>query len=226
MITITKNELPYEKFMKSGAGALSDAELLAIIIRTGTANSSAVTIARQILQRSSGSNEGLNVLHHISLQELKRIPGIGEIKAIKIKCIAELSRRMARQRAEKNLCFSTPSTIADYYMEELRHEECEKVILLLLDNKLQFMEDYMVSKGTVNASLLSSREVFRYALRHGACKIVLLHNHPSGNPAPSRQDIEITTKIKEAGLLMEIPLMDHIILGDGCYVSLKEYGYL
>ena len=226
MITITKNELPYEKFMKSGACALSDAELLAIIIRTGTANSSAVTIARQILQCSSGSNEGLNVLHHISLQELKRIPGIGEIKAVKIKCIAELSRRMARQRAEKNLCFSTPSTIADYYMEELRHEECEKVILLLLDNKLQFMEDYMVSKGTVNASLLSSREVFRYALGHGACKIVLLHNHPSGNPAPSRQDIEITTKIKEAGLLMEIPLMDHIILGDGCYVSLKEYGYL
>lgn len=226
MTSITKNELPYEKFLRLGAASLSDAELLAIIIRTGTANTSALSIARQILEQAQISGEGLNSLHHISLQELQKIPGIGEIKAVKIKCIAELSRRMARQRAEKTLCFSTPSTIADYYMEEMRHEEYEKVLLVLLDNKLQRMGEYMISKGTVNASLLSSREVFRYALSHGACKILLLHNHPSGNPSPSCQDIEITKKMKEAGILMEIPLVDHMILGDGCYVSLKEYGYI
>lgn len=226
MISTPTNELPYEKFLKMGASSLSDAELLAIIIRTGTANSSALSIAGQILDQTGSAGTGLNRLHHISLQELKKIPGIGEVKAVKIKCIAELSRRMAKQHAAKSLCFTTPSTIADYYMEEMRHEEYEKILLLLLDNKLQLLEEYMISKGTVNASLLSSREVFRYALRHGACKIVLLHNHPSGNPSPSRQDIELTKKIKEAGILMDIPLIDHMILGDGCYVSLKEYGYL
>ena len=223
---IAKSELPYERFLQFGATSLSDAELLAIIIRTGTANASALSIARQILCSQGEKEEGLNLLHHISLEELKRIPGIGEIKAIKLKCIAELSRRMAKQHAKKMLCFQTPSTIADYYMEEMRHEETEKILLLLLDNKLQLLEEYMISQGTVNASLLSTREVFRYALRRGACKIVLLHNHPSGNPSPSRPDIEITSQIKEAGIFMEIPLVDHIILGDGCYISLKEYGYI
>ena len=216
---------PYEKFIKHGAASLTDAELLAIIIRTGTRNASALSIAQQILDQFE-QNRKLNSLHHITMQELMEIDGIGEVKAVKIKCIAELSSRMAKQHAAQTLDFKTPSSIADYYMEQMRHEEVEKVLLLLLDTKLHLMEEYLLSKGTVNASLLSVREVFRHALRAGACKIVLLHNHPSGNCNPSMEDLSVTKKIMEAGKLMEIPLLDHLIVGDGCYLSLKEHGYI
>ena len=216
---------PYEKFIKHGAASLTDAELLAIIIRTGTRNASALSIAQQILDRFE-QNRKLNSLHHITMQELMEIDGIGEVKAVKIKCIAELSSRMAKQHAAQTLDFKTPSSIADYYMEQMRHEEVEKVLLLLLDTKLHLMEEYLLSKGTVNASLLSVREVFRHALKAGACKIVLLHNHPSGNCNPSMEDLSVTKKIMEAGKLMEIPLLDHLIVGDGCYLSLKEHGYI
>ena len=216
---------PYEKFLKHGAASLTDAELLAIIIRTGTKNASALTIAQKLLDRFE-QNRQLNSLHHITIQELMEMEGIGEVKAAKIKCIAELSARMAKQHAAQTLDFKTPSSIADYYMEQMRHEEVEKVLLLLLDTKLHLMEEYLLSKGTVNASLLSTREVFRHALRAGACKIVLLHNHPSGSCNPSMEDLSVTKKIMEAGNLMEIPLLDHLIVGDGCYLSLKEYGYI
>ena len=216
---------PYEKFIKHGAASLTDAELLAIIIRTGTRNASALSIAQQILDRFE-QNRKLNSLHHITMQELMEIDGIGEVKAVKIKCIAELSSRMAKQHAAQTLDFKTPSSIADYYMEQMRHEEVEKVLLLLLDTKLHLMEEYLLSKGTVNASLLSVREVFRHALKAGACKIVLLHNHPSGNCNPSMEDLSVTKKIMEAGKLLEIPLLDHLIVGDGCYLSLKEHGYI
>ena len=216
---------PYEKFIKHGAASLTDAELLAIIIRTGTRNASALSIAQQILDQFE-QNRKLNSLHHITMQELMEIDGIGEVKAVKIKCIAELSSRMAKQHAAQTLDFKTPSSIADYYMEQMRHEEVEKVLLLLLDTKLHLMEEYLLSKGTVNASLLSVREVFRHALKAGACKIVLLHNHPSGNCNPSMEDLSVTKKIMEAGKLMEIPLLDHLIVGDGCYLSLKEHGYI
>ena len=216
---------PYEKFLKHGAASLTDAELLAIIIRTGTKNASALTIAQKLLDQFE-QNRQLNSLHHITIQELMEMEGIGEVKAVKIKCIAELSARMAKQHAAQTLDFKTPSSIADYYMEQMRHEEVEKVLLLLLDTKLHLMEEYLLSKGTVNASLLSTREVFRHALRAGACKIVLLHNHPSGSCNPSMEDLSVTKKIMEAGNLMEIPLLDHLIVGDGCYLSLKEYGYI
>ena len=150
------------------------------------------------------------------------IPGIGEVKAVKVKCLAELAVRMASEKASASLKFASPQTVADYYMEKMRHQEMEMILLLLLDNKLRLIEEYTLSQGTVRASLLSSREVFIKALKSRACHLMLLHNHPSGDPAPSKQDIVITQKIKEAGELMDIPLIDHIILGDGCYVSLKE----
>ena len=166
------------------------------------------------------------MLHHISLNELMNIPGIGEVKAVKVKCIAELAKRMAQQKVEEQLKFDKPETVASYFMEELRHEEKEKILLLSLDNKLHLIEKYILSIGTINASLLSTREVFVQALKNQASFIMLLHNHPSGDPVPSKQDIAITKKIKEAGELIEINVLDHIIIGNGCYVSLKEYGLL
>lgn len=217
-----RQELPYEKFIALGPEALSDAELIAIILRTGTRSLSALELAKRVLQKANGRNEGLNCLHHLTLQELEEIPGIGEVKAVKLKCMAEIAVRMSRERASRKLKFDSPRSVAEYYMEEMRHQEKEKILLLLLDNKLQFIEEYMISLGTVNASLLSTRDVFIRALKSRASHVMLLHNHPSGDPKPSRQDILITHKIKEAGELMDIPLVDHIILGDGIYTSLKE----
>lgn len=219
---LLKKELPYEKFLTFGPEALTETELIAIILRTGTYNCSALELAQKVLLKASGKSKGLNGLHHLSLQELMEIPGIGEVKAVKIKCMAEMAIRMAKQRAADALKFDTPETVADYYMEQMRHLEKEKIILLLLDNKLHLIEEYMISLGTVNASLLSTRDVFIQALRVRAAKMILLHNHPSGDPHPSKEDITITQTMKEAGELMDIPLMDHIILGDGCFISLKK----
>lgn len=225
--TLTRNEdQPYEKFLKLGPESLSETELLAIILRTGTRNCPALQLAGKVLSLSNSREKGLNALHHISLPELMEIPGIGEVKAVKIKCIAELSKRMAKERAESALKFDTPETVADYFMEELRHEEKEKILLLSLDNKLHLIEKYVLSIGTVNASLLSPREVFVRAFKCQASNVMLLHNHPSGDAMPSRQDILITSKIKEAGELVEIPVIDHIIIGNGCYTSLSEKGLL
>lgn len=219
---LLKTELPYEKFLTFGPEALTETELIAIILRTGTRNCSALELAQKILMKASGKSKGLNGLHHLSLQELMEIPGIGEVKAVKIKCMAEMAIRMAKQRAADALKFDTPETVADYYMEQMRHLEKEKIILLLLDNKLHLIEEYMISLGTVNASLLSTRDVFIQALRARAAKMILLHNHPSGDPHPSNEDITITQTMKKAGELMDIPLIDHIILGDGCFISLKK----
>lgn len=220
------SDMPYEKFIKLGPEALTEKELLAIILRTGTQNYSATELADMILSYQTGRYEGLNALHHLTIKDLMSIPGIGEVKAVKLKCISELAKRMAKEKAEKALRFNKPSTVAEYFMEELRHQEKENILLLSLDNKMQLIEKYVLSVGTVNASLLSSREVFVQALKDRASNVMLLHNHPSGDPVPSEQDILITNKIKEAGLLLDIPLIDHIIIGSGCYISLKEHGLL
>lgn len=219
--TTNKADLPYEKFLTLGAGALTEAELLAIILRTGTRNCPALELAREVLSLAGGKGEKLNCLHHLTLRELMEIPGIGEVKAVKIKCLSELAMRMSRERAAGGLRFDDPGTVADYYMERMRHQEKEIILLLLLDNKLKLIEEYMISLGTVRASLLSTREVFLEAFKCRASNLMLLHNHPSGEPKPSGLDIAVTRKIKEAGELMDIPLIDHIILGDGCYISMK-----
>ena len=140
-----KAALPYEKFMTFGPAALTSAELLAIILRTGTRNCPALELAQKILSLSGQGTPELNSLHHISLRELMEIPGIGEVKAVKVKCIAELALRMSREKAADALRFDTPDTVADYYMEKMRHQEKEIVLLLLLDNKLKLIEEYMVS---------------------------------------------------------------------------------
>ena len=137
---LTKNqELPYEKFLALGAEALTEAELIAIILRTGTKDCPALKMAQKVLSLAKGKEPGLNGLHHISLEELMEIPGIGEVKAVKIKCIAELAVRMACERAAASVRFNYPDTVAAYYMEKLRHEEKEIVLLLLLDNKLNLI---------------------------------------------------------------------------------------
>lgn len=225
---IWEEQLPYEKFETYGPETLSDAELIAILLRTGTRDCNSVQLAKQILTLGSqtGQSGGLLTLQHVSLPQLMSIKGVGKVKAIRLKCVTELSKRMAMQSFRHGIRFDKPSTVAGYYMEQLRHLEVEQVILVMTDNKNRFLQDMILSKGTVNMSVLSPREIFLQAIRMQAVHILLVHNHPSGDPTPSRQDIEITWRIYEAAQILNIPLVDHIIIGDNVYTSLKELGYL
>lgn len=216
---------PYEKCLASGTESLTDTELLAVIIRTGTKGMSAVALADRILNLSC-SNEGLLGICHLSRQELMELPGIGLVKAIQIKCIGELSKRIATKRARKALAFTQPLSIADYYMEQLRHEEQEQMICMMLDTKNHFIGDEIISRGTVNASLISPREIFLLALRYHAVHLILIHNHPSGDATPSEDDRILTRRICEAGDLLGISVLDHIIIGDHQYMSFREEKYL
>lgn len=218
--------LPYEKFLKKGPETLSDAELLAIILRTGTKGADTVSIAQKVLALSEGGKQGILGLHHLTVRELMSIRGIGEVKAVKLKCIAELSSRIARAGAEERLQLTNPRLVSEYYMESLRHAETEQVILIMMDARNRLLAERVISKGTVNASLVSPREIFLTALKHGAVYIMLLHNHPGGDPAPGTQDKLLTERIKQAAILVEIPLIDHIIIGDRRYFSFREMGCL
>ncbi len=217
-----KETFPYERFLKFGPDSLTDAELLAIIIRTGTRDSSPLDIAGQIINLGQGRDRGLNSLFNLSLDELKKVRGVGEVKAVMLKCIAELSKRMASQRGSITLDCSDPSVIARFYMEKLRHEDREKVLLLCLNNRLKLIEESVVSIGTVSYAAVSPREIFIQAMKCSASNILLIHNHPGGDPSPSRADVAFTNKICESGQLLDINLIDHIIIGDMSYVSLKE----
>ena len=217
---------PYEKFMAKGPEYLSEEELLAIIIRTGTRTMDALQLAKQVLALSKGREKGLLGLQHLSVGDLCKVNGIGRVKAVKIKCLIELSRRLAMADTRERLQFTKPETVADYYMERLRGKETEEVILVMTDNKNRLICDRTLSKGTVNCSLVSPREIFLMAMEYHAVHILLIHNHPSGDASPSRQDIEITKHLAQLCGMMQLPLTDHIIVGDNCYVSFRESGLL
>ncbi len=219
-------EQPYERFMEYGAGSLTNAELLAIILRTGTSGTTAVELGRQILELNNSDSTSLISLHNLTMSDLLSVHGIGEVKAIKILCLAEITRRMVIEKKKKLPTFTNPSDIAACYMEELRHKKKEVVLLLMLDTKLSLIGEKILTEGTVNSSILSPRDVFTEAMHERAVSIILLHNHPSGDPTPSAEDVHITRQISIVGTLMDIKLLDHIIIGDLCYTSLKEAGYL
>lgn len=211
---------PDERLEIFGAEALSDAELLAIIIRTGMKGTNSIQLAERILK--SAGEKGLTGLCQVSIDELTRVRGVGKVKAVQIKALSELTRRIAKRTAKKRLIFESPESVAWYYMEDLRHKDKECFMVLSLNNKCALIGESMISIGTVNASFASPREIFLEALKHKAVSIILMHNHPSGDPTPSQNDISVTRKVKELGALLEITLVDHIIIGDNIYVSLNE----
>lgn len=222
-----KNEAlrPYEKCLSKGAQALSDEELLAVIIRCGTRNENSVALAERIL--SMGTNGGglLNIMD-FSVKDLMKVRGIGKVKAVQIKCIGELSRRIAKCSRSRRMKFDSAQAVADYYMEDMRYLKREKIMALMLDTSCQYVSEYEVSLGTVNTSLASPREIFIEALKCEAVNIILVHNHPSGNPAPSREDIVMTENIGKIGKFIGIGIIDHIIIGDNTYISLREKGII
>lgn len=220
---LPEDNRPYERCLRLGAKSLSDVELLAVILKTGTKGKSALDLANELLHMSS---DGLLGLHYMHIEELMRANGIGEKKAVQIKCMYELGRRIFKADKKINLSFTNPETIAQYYGADLRHKENENLIMLALNTKSVLIDEFLISKGTVNASIASPREIFIQALRVRAVSIILLHNHPSGDPAPSREDELVTRRIKEAGELIGISLIDHIIIGNNNYISFREKGYL
>ncbi|WP_026523540.1 RadC family protein [Butyrivibrio sp. MB2005] len=217
-----KETLPYERFSRFGAEALTDAELLAIILRTGTSTLTPTQMGALLLKKGEKYSEGLSGIHYLSLDEIKSVPGIGDVKAIKIKCIAELSNRIARCRSLQLLEFKSPAMIADYYMESMCHKDKEHVIVAFFNHQMAFIGDEVISVGTVKNASVSPREIFLSALKNKAVYIVLLHNHPSGDPIPSSADDEMTRQIYEAGSMLDIKLQDHIIIGDHRYYSYLE----
>ena len=222
---IPAQERPYEKCLNHGAAALTDAELLAVVLRCGTRGCSSVELARQLLSLCPYEG-GLTGILHLRPEQLKTLPGIGEVKAVQILCIGELSRRISGREAKKKLDFHNSKTIAEYYMEDMRHLEQEVVLCMMLDSRNQLLGEVEVSRGTVNCSLLSPREVFIAALEYHAVRIILVHNHPSGNPEPSKDDLLFTKRVWEAGALVDIPLLDHIVIGDQQYFSFRQEGLL
>ncbi|MGN0361966.1 MAG: DNA repair protein RadC [Bilifractor sp.] len=216
---------PYEKGLRMGPQALTDAELLAVILRSGTRGKNSLQLAEEILQLCRFQN-GLLGIYHLTLQDLTSLEGIGTVKALQILCIGELSRRIAREGTSSSRRFNNPETIAQYYMEEMRHMETEKVICVMLDSRLHLIADTEISSGTVNMSLVSPREVLQRALSYHAVFMVLIHNHPSGDPAPSKEDYMVTESIYRSGALIGIELSDHIIIGDHTYFSFRNDGFM
>lgn len=223
MKDLPEAQRPYEKCLRNGPGVLNDSELLAVILRSGTKGKNSLALANQILKfMEESSFPGLTGLLHISAEDLMNIHGIGKVKAVQLKCIGELSKRIARTAARTQLTFCNPTSIAAYYMEQLRHEEQELMLVMMLDTRNHFLGEQILTKGTVNATLITPREVFLEALRRHAACLILIHNHPSGDPSPSSNDCDVTRRIFQAGEILGIHLIDHIIIGDHRYYSFCE----
>ena len=216
-------ERPYEKCVAKGASSLSDAELISVIIRTGSVGEKSIDLADRIL---NAGPDGLLNLIYLDIDHLKQIRGIGTVKAVQLKCVAELAKRLAMASRHEEILLDEPASIASYYMERLRHEPKEHLLLAMFNTRNMLLGDELLSVGTSNAALISPGEVYKTALRYHAEYIILLHNHPSGNPDPSTEDINVTMRIKECGKILGGALMDHIIIGDNRYFSFREHNIL
>lgn len=217
-------EQPYEKCLQYGPECLSEAELLSVIIRTGTRGERASDLARRLLRHLPGGN--LGGLFSVSAEQLMEVRGIGRVKAAQLKSVAELARRTIRcSMPQKELVCSEPEQVAAYFMNQMRFQETEQVRLLILNGKNRLQREIIISEGSFTSSVASPREIYYAAVKYKAVNILLLHNHPSGDPTPSREDLVLTKRLLECGLLMGISLLDHIIIGDNRFVSLKQSGY-
>ncbi len=219
-----KQEMPYEKFMRFGPEALTEAELLAIILRTGTPDKSAVQLASEVLSMGKYPRCGLLGLHDLSLDDLMKVKGIGEVKAVKLKSLTELAMRISRSVAEKGLNLNDPGTVAEYFMEKLRHRKTECVYLISVNAKGLVLDEWRMSEGSVNKALINPRDLFVRALKMEAVSVILVHNHPSGDPTPSLLDRQVTENVIQLGLVLGIPLLDHVVIGDKNYYSFRENG--
>lgn len=220
---IPKNERPMEKLLKYGADDLTNAELLAVLLRSGTRGENIISLSTRLLSEVGG----LDGLLHINLDEVKKLKGIKDVKACQIVAMMELFKRFRTLRSISNdFKVSSPKDISTLLINEMNNLNQEVLKLILLNTKNIVIGVRDVFKGSLNSSIVHPREIFREAVQRGSANIIICHNHPSGDPTPSKEDINITLRIKQCGDLMGINLLDHVIIGNNNYISLKEKGII
>ncbi|WP_264738678.1 RadC family protein [Cytobacillus firmus] len=217
-----QDERPRERFVQNGPQSLSNHELIAILLRTGTKDESVLQLANRLLTHF----EGLRLLKDASLDEITAIKGIGSVKAIQLLAAVEIGRRISNLTYDDRYIIRSPEDGANYVMHDMRFLSQEHFVCLYLNTKNQVMHKQTIFIGSLNASIVHPREVFKEAFRRSAASIICIHNHPSGDPTPSREDIEVTKRLAESGKIIGIDVLDHLIIGENKFVSLKEKGYL
>lgn len=218
---LPETEKPYEKIENYGAECLSNAELLAVIIKSGTKNVTAVEIAQQVLLLDK-ENQGLGFLKNVSLEDLQNINGLGRVKSIQMKALAEFAVRFSKPNKIVRKAITSPEDVAEILMAEMKDEPQEIVKTLILNNQNELIRIVTNAVGSGNSSYIEIKDIFKDAIKSSATKIIVVHNHPSGFVEPSLADVKFTHKVKNAGELMGIELVDHIIIGDGKFASMKR----
>ncbi len=220
IMDLPENERPRERLLRYGTQSMSNAELLSIILRCGNKRENVLNLSSRIIKETGG----LNGLLKSTVEDLMNLNGIGEAKAAQLMAVLELSKRFKSYKDGENYKISKPKDAAELVMEEMKNfkQEHLKVIMLNTKNVVTFIKD--VSVGSLNSSIVHPREVFCDAIRKNSAFIIVCHNHPSGDPQPSNEDINVTNRLKECGKLLGIELLDHLIIGKGKYISLKEKG--
>jgi len=217
---MAEHDRPRERLQKVGAGAVSTAELLAIVLRTGTGGENVLRLAERLLAEF-GSLPGLS---RASITELMNVKGVGEAKASEVKAALELGRRLMTSAPEERPVVSSPADAANLLMSEMMFLEQEHLRLILLDTRNRVLKTPTIYVGSLNASVVRVGELFRAALKANAAAMIVAHNHPSGDPSPSPEDIRVTRQLVDAGRLMDIEVLDHVVIGHQRFVSLKERG--
>ncbi len=213
---------PRERLVNQGATSLSNQELIAIMLRTGTKQESVLHLANRVLNHF----EQIQQLKDASIEELTSINGIGQAKAVQLLAAVELGRRLSSKQTDAKFTIRSPKDAASFLMADMTSLKQEHFVVLFLNIKNQVLHRQTIFVGSLNASIVHPREIFREAVRRSAASIVCAHNHPSGNPAPSPEDIAVTKRLMEAGSIVGIELLDHIIIGDHQFISLNEKGYM
>lgn len=220
---LPETERPYEKLELYGEKVLSDAELLAIIIKTGTKEETSVQLAQKILNLNENKHEGLNFLRNITIEELMQVKGIGKVKAIQLKAIGELVIRMSKPINYKKVIVKEPKDIANIVMEEMRFQKREIAKIAILNQKNEILKIKDISFGGSSYVNISIKDILVEPIKMKAPKILLIHNHPSGDSTPSKQDIEFTNNIYDISQILGIELLDHIVIGNGVFTSIFSY---
>ena len=220
MKELPKTERPYEKLEKYGEKSLTNAELIAIIIKTGTKEQTSIGLAKKILKLHDCEEKGLNFLRELTIEEFMKIKGIGKVKAIQLKAVCELSSRMNQDINYQTTKITNPKDVANILMDKMRFEKQEILQTIMLDNRNNIIKIKEIAKGTGNYVKASIKSILSEAIKIEAPKIILVHNHPGGDPTPSQKDIEFTRKVKQASEIMGIELIDHVIIGRVQYKSI------
>ncbi len=222
MKDVPKSERPRERLLQLGESHLSNQELLAILLGSGTKKETVMDLSNRLIMHF----EGLKLLSDATIEELTAIKGIGEAKGVIILAALELGRRIQQYKPDERYVIRSPEDGADYVMEEMRSLNQEHLVALFLNTKNQVIHRQTIFIGSLNASIVHPREIFREAVKRSAASVVCAHNHPSGDPSPSQEDIQVTRRLVEAGKIIGIELLDHLVIGNNRFISLKEKGYL